>query len=290
MSASPTTELELGFLGPYDVRAALRLLEAHAIRGAEVVDVDSASYRRLFPADGGPVAVSVRFDSQRVTATVEADPQTAATLVPAIRHLFDLDMDPAALGLRFAGDPLIGPLVAARPGLRVIGHPNGWEAALTTVLGQQVSLAAARTFSRRLVAGFGAEHASGLRTFPAAPLVAELDHEELRAAIGITRSRASTLLHVARAFAGGLSISPASDPTEARRLLLAIPGVGPWTADYLAVRVLADRDAFPSGDLVLRKALGDVDTKTAEAMSQPWRPMRAYALLHLWTSVAPSLA
>ncbi|THG28632.1 DNA-3-methyladenine glycosylase family protein [Naasia lichenicola] len=289
MSSSASTELELRFLGPYDVRAALRLLEAHAIQGAEVVDVDSASYRRLFPSVGGPVAASMRFDSERMVATVEAGLETARTLVPAIRHLFDLDMDPAALGIRFAEDPRIGPLIAARPGLRVIGHPNGWEAALTTVLGQQVSLAAARTFSGRLVARFGGEHGSGLRTFPPAALVAELDHEELRAAIGITRSRASTLLHVARAFADGLSISPASDPTVARRLLLAIPGVGPWTADYLAVRVLADRDAFPSGDLVLRKALGNVDAKTAEALSEPWRPVRAYALLHLWTSVAPSL-
>ena len=290
MRPSLTTRAELPFEPPYDRRAALRLLAAHAVPGAEVVDLIAGSYRRLFPTPLGAVSATLQLLPDRVIVQADADPSATSALLPAVRALLDLDADPAAIAAKFADDDRIGPLVAARPGLRVMGHPSGWEAAVTTILGQQVSLAAARTFAGRLLARFGDDHPSGLTSFPSSEVVAGADPEQLRAAMGITTGRSATIQRTAEAFADGLVVAPDSDHGEARRRLLAIPGIGPWTVDYLAVRALGDRDAFPSGDLVLRRALGDVDTKTALAMSQPWRPLRAYALLQLWTSFAPSLA
>jgi len=110
--------------------------------------------------------------------------------------------------------------------------------------------------------------------------------DELRSAVGVTNARARTIHLVAEAFVEGLRLNSAVDPAEARAKLLEIAGVGPWTVEYLAVRALRDTDAFPGGDLVLRKALGGVSTREAESMSEAWRPWRAYALFHLWTASA----
>lgn len=285
-----STRLELSFIPPYDSRSVLRVLVSHAVPEAEIIDLEEGSYRRLLPGPRGLVAVTIRFGRDAATVAIDADPETAQALRPSILHLLDAEADPAQIAAVLRTDGRLAPLVAARPGLRVVGHPVGWEAAVTTVLGQQVSLAAARTFAGRLVARYGAPHPSGLRAFPTPDTVAGADSEELRAAMGITGTRGRTLQHTAEAFAAGLVLAPEVDHADARRRLLAIPGIGPWTAEYLAVRVLGDRDAFPSGDLVLRRALGDVTAKEAEALSQSWRPLRAYALLHLWTSAVPALA
>jgi 3-methyladenine DNA glycosylase/8-oxoguanine DNA glycosylase len=268
----------------------LRVLASHAVPGAEIVDLDAGSYRRLLPGPNGPTAITISFLRDAATVEIDADPGTAEALRPAVVHLLDAEADPAKIAAILGTDGRLGPLVAARPGLRVVGHPNGWEAAVTTVLGQQVSLAAARTFAGRLSARYGTPHSSGLRWFPTPQTIAAADPEELRAAVGITRTRGRTVQRTAEAFAAGLVLAPEVDHADARRSLLGIPGIGPWTIEYLAVRVLGDRDAFPSGDLVLRRALGDVGAKEAEALSQAWRPLRAYALLHLWTSAVPALA
>jgi len=285
-----STRLELSFAPPYDSRSVLRVLASHAVPGAEIVDLEAGSYRRLMSGPRGPVAVTISFREDAATVEIDADLGTADALRPALVHLLDAEADPARIAAVLGTDERLSPLVAARPGLRVVGHPNGWEAAVSTVLGQQVSLAAARTFAGRLVSRYGSVHSSGLRCFPSPETVAAADPEELRAAMGITGTRGRTVQRTADAFAAGLILAPEVDHADARRRLLHIPGIGPWTVEYLAVRVLADRDAFPSGDLVLRRALGDVDAKEAEALSQPWRPLRAYALLHLWTSAVPALA
>ncbi|QHC65774.1 3-methyladenine DNA glycosylase 2 [Rathayibacter sp. VKM Ac-2759] len=201
-----------------------------------------------------------------------------------MRDWFDLDSDLAAIGRVLSRDPVLAPVIAARPGLRATQYPEAFEAAVMAVLGQQVSVAAARTFGARAAAAFGSAGVDGLGTFPGPEALLAPDPEVLRSAIGITNARARTVRAVATAFAGGLVLERGGDLAEQRRLLLAIPGIGPWTADYLRLRLLGDPDAFPAGDLVLRRALGGVTTAGAETASQAWRPHRAHAAFWLWAS------
>jgi 3-methyladenine DNA glycosylase/8-oxoguanine DNA glycosylase len=153
------------------------------------------------------------------------------------------------------------------------------------VLGQQVSLAAARTFAGRLVAAFGSPVRGSLMAFPSPEVLAAAGPEHLRREVGITGARSGTVHALATACAAGFVIAPGGDDGEVRRRLLGLPGVGPWTADYLALRVLGDRDALPAGDLVLRRALGMTAREVAVA-AEGWRPVRAYAVTHLWTAAA----
>jgi len=277
--------VEVAFTPPFDAAAVLGNLRAHAIAGAEVVEGDTIT--RLIQASSGPVAVSVTLTESKVRATIgSADAADVAEVTTVIRRWFDLDLDPSAVAAVLDGDPVVGPLVGARPGLRVVGSPNGFETAVMAVLGQQVSLARARALGAMLVDAYGEPGPAGLRAFPSAATLAAVPLDELRAALRLTGMRALALHGLAAAGASGLKLSPAADRAETRAELLALPGIGPWTADYLAVRVLGDRDAFTPGDLVLRRALGRVSTREAEAASQAWRPYRAYALFHLWTATS----
>lgn len=267
---------------------ALATLGLHAIPGAEHPHTAAAAHTRLFPDADGPVPVTVTFATDHVTVAVPARASGARVdrLTPGIRRWLDLDARPAAIAAVLSADPVLAPLVAARPGLRIIGCPDGFEGAVTTVLGQQVSLAACRTFAGRLVAAFGAAGPAGLTTFPTAEALAAQTPERLQRAVGLTGARARTVFALAEACANGLTLDPDGDHADARRRLLALPGIGAWTADYIAVRVLGDRNAFAPGDLVLRRALGGVSAREAEARSQAWSPLRAYALFHLWTATA----
>jgi AraC family transcriptional regulator of adaptative response / DNA-3-methyladenine glycosylase II len=166
----------------------------------------------------------------------------------------------------------------------VIGDPDGFEAAVLAVLGQQVSLGAGRTFGGRAVAAFGEPGPAGLLSFPTPQALAGADPVDLQSAIGITHSRARTLHVLATACADGLRITADGDHLAIRRELLALPGIGPWTVDIIAVRGLADRDAFPAGDLVLRKAMGVSTPVAAAAIAAGWSPYRAYALFQLWSA------
>jgi len=294
--------------GPWDLDHALGLLAGHAVPGAELVDRAARTHSRVVPwpagtagagtavvgtpgaGAAGPVRLDLRLAPDHVDLTATAaegatlGDDDLAGLSALVRSWLDLDADLDAVAATFAGDPVLGASLARRPGIRITGHPVGWEAAAATVLGQQVSLAAARTFAGRLVAAHGtaAPGLGGLLGWPPAPVVADADVDELRAAVGVTNARARTLQAVAAAFADGLAVHPGADRAEARRRLLALPGVGPWTVEYLAVRALGDRDAWPSGDLVLRRALGGRTAREVDAAGAAWSPHRAYALFHLW--------
>jgi 3-methyladenine DNA glycosylase/8-oxoguanine DNA glycosylase len=283
----PSTTVELPFTPPYEREKALALIAAHAVPGAERLELLEHSTSRLITAPGGPVAVRVVLGADSVTMTVSSgDTRDLEAVASRVRGWLDLDLEPSRIVDAFGRDPRLGPLVAARPGLRVIGHPDGYEAALTTVLGQQVSLASARTFAGRLVAAFGEPGPDALMLFPRPAVLAGVPLDELQRAIGLTGARTRTLHAVAQACADGLVLTPSSDLVATRAALLSLPGVGPWTADYLAVRALGDRDAYPAGDLVLRRALGVRTAAEAERIAEPWRPMRSYALMHIWTAAA----
>ncbi|MHA7282661.1 DNA-3-methyladenine glycosylase family protein [Arthrobacter sp. TMS2-4] len=261
------------------------ILLNHAIPGCELADPSGRSHTRLLPTPGGPRRVTVTIGADDVELSADTDDDAEfAHLVRLTRTWLDLDTDVAAVERAFDGDPLLGPLVRQHPGLRAVGYPEPFEAAVMTVLGQQVSVAAGGTFGGRLAAAYGERLVSGLTLFPTPQSLADAPPEELRAAVGVTRTRGATVQHVARAVAGGLTLDPDADPAVLRRQLLAIPGIGPWSADYLAVRVLRDPDAFTPGDLVARRAMGNPTIRDAERLSEDWRPYRAYALFHLWTA------
>ena len=276
-------ELSMVVRRPLDPGPLLASLVAHAVPGVETVSPDG-TVRRVVDLDGARALVEARLTSD--TVTLGASAGTPAALVDLATRWFGLEDDLATVDAALARDEVLAPLLAARPTLRILGHPDGFEAAITTVLGQQVSLGAARTFGGRLAAAYGTPGPGGLLVYPSADLLADVDPVELQAVVRITHARARTLHAVAVACADGLDLSPSADRADVRARLLALPGIGPWTADYLALRVLADRDAMPVGDLVLRRALGIDDARELARVAERWRPWRAYAAVHLWTATA----
>jgi len=275
-------ELEVEF--PVEAGPLLAHLEAHAIPGCELPDREGGRHTRLVATAGGPRVVTVGITAGVTLETGAAAGSELDEVTAAVRAWLGLEADLDAANAVLREDPRLAPLVAARPGLRVVGYPEGFEGAVMTILGQQVSLAAARTFGGRLAAAFGEPRPGGLKVFPSPARIAAVPVEELRAAVGITAARARTISLIGAEFAGGLRLDPGVDPAAARSRLAAIPGVGPWTVEYLAVRALRDPDAFPSGDLVLRRELGVETAAEAEAIAEAWRPWRAHGLFHVWTA------
>ncbi|MCC9205803.1 DNA-3-methyladenine glycosylase family protein [Arthrobacter sp. zg-Y769] len=275
--------------GPFAWAPLASALQAHAVPGLERVTRtdDGATVERLLRGAAAPVAVTVSLGAAGVVLDLPALPEAEeAALISTVRAWLDLDADPDVVDQFLSRFELLDPLVTRHPGLRVPGSTDGFETGAQTVLGQQVSLAAARTFGSRLVEAFGEPGPAGLFAFPTAERLAAVPAADIQSAVRITHARARTLSALAEAVAGGLQLRPGAEPGAVRAGLLALPGIGPWTADYLAVRVLGDRDAYPADDLVLKRALGVGTGREAALLSQPWRPWRSYALFHLWTSAA----
>ena len=282
--------LRLPVVEPFDWPLALRMIGAHAVPGGERLDPQTAAYVRVLNGIFGPLAVTIRARPGHLSVCLDGDLVTdedAAAVIARVRHWLDLDLDPAQPLARFAADPTLGPLVQERPGLRRVRYPASFEAVVTTVLGQQVSLAAARTFAGRLVAAYGPAAPRGLRAFPRPERLVSASAPELQNAIGITGARSRTLLAVAKLFAetGDWPIPlPEAEWDDRAAQLLAVPGIGPWTVNYLRMRLFGDPDAMPIGDLVLRRALGLTKDRDVPAAMEPWRPDRAYATFQLWAS------
>ncbi|MGA1836408.1 AlkA N-terminal domain-containing protein [Herbiconiux sp. 11R-BC] len=264
----------------------LHTLAAHAVPGAEI----HAGHRhqRLIRTAGDVHAVTVEIRPHDILLESSTDDSAILhEIAGTVRSWLDLDTDTRPIAEHLRHDPIIGPLVDANPGLRIPSYPDGFEAIVMTVLGQQVSLAAGRTFGGRLVAAYGAPGPAGLIHFPTPEALADVTAIELAARVGLTGARARTVVAVAKAFAGGLSLVRGGHTSEFRAQLLDLPGIGPWTVDFLAVRALADPDAFTPGDLILRRALAGVTAREATEVAESWRPWRAYALSYLWASAAP---
>ena len=212
-------------------------------------------------------------------------------VVIRVRRLFDLDTDPRPITAHLAGDRLLAPLVARRPNLRLIGAMDGFELAVRAVLGQAVTVRGASLLAARLtrlVAEPLADAPFGLTHLPiSAQRLAGLSPHRLRN-IGITRSRAECLLALARATADGelpelVTGAPIDEPAAFIRRFTQLPGIGPWTAHYVAMRALAWSDAFPEGDLGLRQAAGGLSARELRVAAERWRPWRAYAAVYLWS-------
>jgi AraC family transcriptional regulator, regulatory protein of adaptative response / DNA-3-methyladenine glycosylase II len=283
-------DLRLPFRPPLQARALLDWLAARTVPGVE--EVEGATYRRSLRLPGGAGVVEVELDADGLRGRLWVDDaRDADAAVERCRRLLDLDADPAAVAAALGGDRLLGPLVAAAPGLRVPGAVDGAELAVRAVLGQQVSVAAARTAAGRLAAEHGERLASprggvaGL--FPSAATLAALDPAQLP----MPRARAEALVGLCGALASGsVRVDPGADHDEARRALVALPGIGPWTAGYVAMRALGDPDVFLVEDLGVRHALarlgGPSEPRAARALAEAWAPWRSYASQYLWQ--APS--
>lgn len=295
-SGAIAVTVRLAARDPFDGPGLVRYVADHAIPGVEEVDAGGAVRRRI-PLPHGHALVTVRLDSDRagVICTAElAAISDLAPLVARIRRWFDLDADAAAIDEALGRDALLGPLVAQQPGIRIPGAVDAAETLLRTIVGQQISLPAARTVLGRLAADVGAitggeESAGGLRAFPSTAAIAEHGPAVLR---GPAR-RVATIVGIAEELASGaLAIDVGMPAAELRARLEALPGVGPWTAGYVAMRVLGAPDILLADDLVLLRALrasGAAESaREAHVLGTRWAPWRSYATLHLWRSAPPA--
>jgi AraC family transcriptional regulator of adaptative response / DNA-3-methyladenine glycosylase II len=291
-SAGPLGEIRilLRYRPPYDWPAMLGFLRVRAIAGVE--SVADGVYRRTIALDGRHGTVSVRpVAGDALEATIRF-PKLASlpAIIARLRRVFDLAADPAAIAAQLAGDPTLAALIAARPGLRVPGAWDGFELAIRAVLGQQITVVAAIRLAGKLVAAHGEKLIDGdgvlTHVFPCPERIAAAD----LSALGMPRSRAAALSAVAAAVVADPAILGGGSSLEhAVARLRRLPGIGEWTAQYIAMRQLREPDAFPAADIGLMRAMADAEglRPTAAALlarAEQWRPWRAYAAQHLWTS------
>jgi AraC family transcriptional regulator of adaptative response / DNA-3-methyladenine glycosylase II len=284
----PALAFELAYRPPYDWDAMLGFLGSRAIEGVEAVTRD-AYVRSVAVVHRGATHVGrieVRRAAKKPALSVSVSPSLAAA-IPAVlskvKHAFDLACEPDVVAAA------LGKLAATHPGLRVPGTFDGFEIGARAVVGQQISVRAARTMLGRIVRAFGdslpaEDGAMPLRLFPAAAKIAALAPEDLLA-LGLTRARARTLIALAAAIASGeIRLEPESDVDATVARLTALPGIGVWTASYIAMRALRWPDAFLASDLGVLKAMGERKPARALRLSEAWRPWRSYAVIHLWRS------
>lgn len=288
--------VRLPYSPPYDWDAMIAFLAARSIPGVELVEPDR--YARTLAIDGAQGVVSVRPGKGDALVAEISFPNLAAlpAVIARIRRVFDLAADPIQIGGHLSRDPALAPLVAARPGLRAPGAWDGFELAVRAILGQQITVVAARGLGARMTQAFGeviddpAAAKLGLdRIFPSPERLVAQDI----AVLGMPRARANALEALARAVAADPAMfTPRADLDSAIAALKALPGIGEWTAQYIALRELREPDAFPHGDVALQRALPGADgvrPTAAELLvrAEAWRPWRAYAAQHLWASGAP---
>jgi AraC family transcriptional regulator of adaptative response / DNA-3-methyladenine glycosylase II len=283
---SGAIELRLAARRPFDGPAALRFLAARAVPGVEEWTGDVYRRSLRLPHGTGIVELRAEADAMRAALTLD-DPRDLATAVARVRRLLDLDADPAAVAQVLAADPLLRDAVVRAPGLRVPGSVDPAETAIRAILGQQVSVGAARTIAGRLAERFGEplRHPVGAvrLLFPTAAALASAEPADLP----MPGARARALRELARGIAAGeVVLDVGADRDDAERRLRALPGVGAWTAAYIRMRALGDPDAFLPTDLGVRHGWarlgGRPDAGALVAHAEAWRPWRAYAVMHLW--------
>jgi len=300
-------EVRLGFRPPYDADAMLGFFARRALRGAEVASTADGKApakgstptfvrlaRTLRVQHGGQTHagwLQLRFDMEREQMLLSVSDSLAAALpivISRARAMLDLDAEPMAINAA---------LHEAFPhgdGLRVPGTVDGFELAVRAVLGQQITVAAARTLGSRLVEAFGEPIATPIdgldRLFPTPAALAAASGDAL-GQLGIVRQRQAALQAIAREVAAGkLALHAGADVPSTIAALQELPGIGAWTAQYIAMRALRWPDAFPAGDVALQKALGVTTARAASEASQAWRPWRSYAVLRAWHAPAPAAA
>ena len=286
----------LGYRPPYDVREMLQFLQQRGIAGVEQIDVAAHTVARTLRLDDDTCGwVACRFEPEQHRVQVRVADSLAPQLprvIARVRAWLDLDADPAAI------HAVLGADFPALAGLRVPGTLDGFELAVRAVVGQQVTVAAARTLTTRLVERFGTPLATPIdgltRLFPSPAALAAASGDEL-GQLGLVRQRQAAIHALAQAVSTGqISLHAGADVQTTMDALKALPGIGAWTADYIALRALRWPDAFPSGDMALQKALAPegqrLTARAAESRAERWRPWRAYAVIRAWHSPLHSLS
>ncbi len=293
-AADGTSTLQLAYRPPFDWDGLLAFLGARALRGVEHVTANGYARTVRLGAAQGWVSVARSRTAHALDVTFT---HTLTLALPAllarVRALFDLDARPDLIARHLRQDRRLAAAVAARAGMRVPGAFDGFELAVRAILGQQVTVAAATTVAGRFADAFGepvrTPYPELTRLTPTAARVAGAGVDDIIRQ-GILASRARSVLALAAAQqSGGVALDGVARPRpgDAIRSLMELPGVGPWTAQYIAMRALRWPDAFPKEDVALRNRLGGVSASEAEAQSQAWRPWRSYAVMHLWAMAAP---
>lgn len=285
--ASGTFSLQLAYRPPFDWTGLLDFMRLRAAKGVECVS--DSSYSRTIRIGDRIGWINVTNSDTRNVMMIDL----AHSLMPALpmimtrlRSMFDLSARPDIICAHLARDPLLADSVAANPGMRVPGAFDGFELAVRAILGQQISVRAATTLAGRFASTFGdrvdTPHEAMTHLAPTPQRVAALTLDEV-ASLGIIQSRARGIIALASEVASGrLELDAGADPDATMKQLIALPGIGRWTAHYIAMRALRWPDAFPKEDVVIRARLGGVTAARADEMSQAWRPWRSYATLHLW--------
>ena len=286
----------LGYRPPYDVREMLQFLQQRGLVGVEQIDVAAHTVARTLRLDDDTRGwIACRFEPEQHRVQVRVADSLAPQLprvIARVRAWLDLDADPAAI------HAVLGADFPALAGLRVPGTLDGLELAVRAVVGQQVTVAAARTLTTRLVERFGTPLATPIdgltRLFPSPAALAAASGDEL-GQLGLVRQRQAAIHALAQAVSSGqISLHAGADVQTTMDALKALPGIGAWTADYIALRALRWPDAFPSGDVALQKALAPegqrLTARAAESRAERWRPWRAYAVIRAWHSPLHSLS
>jgi AraC family transcriptional regulator of adaptative response / DNA-3-methyladenine glycosylase II len=275
----------LRFRPPYCWRGMLAFLAARATPGVEVVELNT--YRRSISLNGCHGYFEVAPDEEHKCIAVRvqiADPRSLYSIIERIRGMFDLNADWATIAQSLGNDPELAAWIKAQPGLRVPGCWNGFELTTRAILGQQVTVKGATTLAGRIARSFGQAFsgATGLtHLFPVPEVLADAK----LTAIGLPEKRAQTIRALARAVCDGqISFEGVIDSDAFLSQLCEIPGIGRWTAQYVAMRALGEPDAFPSSDLGLLRGLGLRSAHELEGRAEAWRPWRAYAAIYLWSN------
>lgn len=298
-AAPGVIQLRLAHREPYDRGSLLAFFAGHSVAGIEEVVGDT--YRRVLDLGHGPATVELTpRDAYTQCLLRLGDARDLAAAVASCRRILDADSDPVAVCDSLRTDPTIGALVDRRPGLRVPGSPDAAELAFRAVIGQQISVTGAQTLTSRLVTTIGTPLATpdgGLtHAFPRPEAIAEADLSGL----GMTGGRAGTLRGLAVGLVeGSVVLGVGADRSKAAQDLQQVPGIGPWTSGYVAMRGMSDPDVFLGGDLILRRALAalpgptcsgskshpipTMHEKAATDLARSWSPWRSYAVMHLWT-------
>lgn len=277
-----TLRFQLAYRPPFDFEATLTFFRKRAFGGFEVAD--ETTYWRTVSTPSGPGWFSVRHRPERLTLEVEMSPlllPRLARVLGKVRAMFDLSANPEAIERCM-------PELVKNPGLRLPVGFDPYETAVRAIIGQQVSVAAAVTVSRRLAMAFGeaAELPGPLNALPfQAQAIAEAEERHL-CALGLNGARARALIAISRAVVDGQVDFFTANPERLTEEMVQIPGVGKWTAEYVVMRGLGWPDVFPAGDLMVRRALGDISERAARQHAERWRPWRSYAVLHLWAGLA----
>ncbi|HEY4415074.1 MAG TPA: AlkA N-terminal domain-containing protein [Verrucomicrobiae bacterium] len=297
MASTDTITLQLAYRPPYDWPGVLAFLKTRELKGVEWVT--EHFYARTVQLGEQRGWIKVTLAPKKNALLLEFTHNLIAglpALLRRVRDLFDLDARPDVIAKHFEHDQHLASIIKANPGLRVPGAFHGFELGLRAILGQQITVKAATTIAGRMATAFGEPITTPYpelnRLTPSAGRIAKASVDSV-AKLGIVKARCQSLIALAKAQKSGeasLDDDTHSDPEEIIRHLVTLPGIGQWTAHYIAMRALRWPDAFPKEDIIVRRELGGVTAKQAEELAKDWRPWRSYAVLHLWRKAKQSSA